>query len=105
MVEISLTFFRLFGQDVAVVSVFSFDFAGTGEREAFLGSGIGLYLWHFVEKILVVCQSPRHWVPTVSVNFILSKPGLRRFREFRERLPCRRPELRGGELSPFWVCP
>lgn len=49
VVKISFTLFRLLCQDVAVVSVFSFEFPCPGEREALLGRGIGLYLWHFVK--------------------------------------------------------
>ena len=51
VVEVSLTFFTLLSQDVAVISVFPFDFPCAGERETLLRRGIGLYLWHFVLKI------------------------------------------------------
>lgn len=50
VVEISLTFFRLFSQDVAMISVFPFDFPCAGERETLLRRGIGLYLWHLIKK-------------------------------------------------------
>lgn len=59
VVEISLTLFRLFRKDVAVISVFPFDFAGAGECETLFRSGISLYFRHFV-KNLVVKNSPRH---------------------------------------------
>ena len=53
MVKISLTFFALLGQDVAVVSVFPLDFPCAGEREALLRSGIGLYFRHCFENLVV----------------------------------------------------
>ena len=71
VVEVALALLRLFGQDVAVVGMLSFDFACSSKGETLLAGGIGLNLWHCCEENLVVCNSPRHWVPTVSVNFIL----------------------------------
>ena len=53
VVEVSLTFFRLFRQDVAVVSVFPFDLAGACEGETLFGGGIGLYFRHFAKNLVV----------------------------------------------------
>lgn len=53
VVEVSLTLFRLFGKDVAVVSVFPFDLAGACEGEALFRSGISLYFRHFVKNLVV----------------------------------------------------
>ena len=48
VVEVSLTLSALLCQNVAVVSVFSFDLSCAGERETLLRRAVGLYLWHFV---------------------------------------------------------
>ena len=48
VVEVSLTLGALLCQNVAVVSVFSFDLSCAGERETLLRRAVGLYLWHFV---------------------------------------------------------
>ena len=44
--EVPLLLRRLFGEDMAMVSVFPLDFSGAGEVEALLGSGICFHLWH-----------------------------------------------------------
>lgn len=68
MVEVAFALLRLLGQDVAVISVFSFHFSGAGEREALLRRGIGLYLRHWL-KNLDCLNLPRHGVPTVSIIY------------------------------------
>jgi hypothetical protein len=45
--QVPLAFLRLFGENMALVSVLSFDFTSSGEREAFLRSRIRLHLWHY----------------------------------------------------------
>jgi hypothetical protein len=35
------------GENVAVVSVMSLDFAGAGQSESLLGGGLGFDFWHF----------------------------------------------------------
>lgn len=73
VVEVSLALSALLCQNVAVVSVFSLDLSCAGECETLLRRAVGLYLWHFVCKFLVVCfylgstlQFCFQGVPTVS---------------------------------------
>lgn len=47
IIQIAFLLRRLFGEDMAMVSVFPLDFSGAGEVEALLGSGICFHLWHF----------------------------------------------------------
>jgi len=51
--EVSLTLFRLLCKDMAVVSMFPFDFAGAGEGKALFRSGISLYFRHFAKNLVV----------------------------------------------------
>ena len=46
MSQISLLLFGLFGENVALVSVFSLDFSRSGKRETLFRTGVGLHLWH-----------------------------------------------------------
>ena len=46
--EVSFTLFALLGQDVTLVSMFSFNLSGAGKGKPFLRSGIRLNFWHFV---------------------------------------------------------
>ncbi len=52
MVEVALLCRFLLGEDVTVVSVLSLDFAGTGEREAFFGSGLSFHLRHYFTVLI-----------------------------------------------------
>ena len=47
VVEVALLCRLLLGEDVAVVSMLAFDFAGAGEGKTLLGSGLGLHSWHY----------------------------------------------------------
>ena len=47
MVEVALLGRFLLGEDVTVVSMLSLDFAGAGEGETLLGSGLGFHCWHY----------------------------------------------------------
>ena len=49
--KVSLTFFGLLGEDVAVVSVLPLDFSRSGKREALFGTGVGLKLCHCFKKL------------------------------------------------------
>lgn len=46
MVQISLTFFGLLGEDVAVVSMLPLDLSRSGKRETLFGTGVGFKLCH-----------------------------------------------------------
>ena len=48
VVKVALLFLGLLCQNVAVVSVMSFNLTRSGERETLFCSGISLYFWHFV---------------------------------------------------------
>jgi hypothetical protein len=39
MIKVSLTFFGLLGEDVAMISVFPLNFSRSGKREALFGTG------------------------------------------------------------------
>ena len=45
--EVALLLFGLFGQDVALESVFTFDFSCSGKGEPLFGTGISFHLGHF----------------------------------------------------------
>jgi hypothetical protein len=47
MSQVPFPFRFLFGKDVAFVSMFPLDFAGTGKSKSFLGSGLCLHFWHY----------------------------------------------------------
>ena len=47
MVEVTLLGRLLLGEDVTVISMLAFDFAGAGEGETLLGSGLGLHCRHY----------------------------------------------------------
>jgi hypothetical protein len=51
MSQITFLLFRLFGQDVAFVSVFTLYFTGSGKSESFFSTGISFYLWHFIKRL------------------------------------------------------
>jgi hypothetical protein len=42
-----LSFGRFLRKDMAFVSVFPFDFAGSCQSEPLLCTGFGFYFWHF----------------------------------------------------------
>lgn len=46
MIKVSLTFFGLLGEDVAMISVFPLNFSRSGKREALFGTGVGFKLCH-----------------------------------------------------------
>ena len=46
VVEVAFALGRFLCQNVAVISVFSFDFACAGERETLFAGTVGLNLWH-----------------------------------------------------------
>ena len=46
VIQVSLLFFCLLCQDVAVVCVMTLYLACTGECESLLSTGISLYFWH-----------------------------------------------------------
>ena len=48
MVKVALLLLGLLGQNVTVVSMTSFDLTCSGKNETLLGTGIGLYFWHFL---------------------------------------------------------
>ena len=54
--QIALLLLGLLRQDVTLVSVFTLNFTRPGKSESFFGTGISLYLWHFV-FCLMVCLS------------------------------------------------
>ena len=45
--EVAFLFFGLFGQDVALVGVFTLDLSGSGEGESFLCTGVCFHFRHF----------------------------------------------------------
>ena len=47
MNQITFLFLCLLCQNVAVVSMMSFDLTSTGEAESLLRTGIRFYFWHF----------------------------------------------------------
>lgn len=51
VIKVSLTFFGLLGEDVAVVSVLPLDFSRSGKRETLFGTGVGLKLCHCFKKL------------------------------------------------------
>ena len=46
--EVSLLLLGLLGQDVTLVSMFSFNLPCSGKGEPFFGTGISFNFWHFV---------------------------------------------------------
>jgi len=48
VVEITLLLLGLLGQNVTVISVFSFNLTRSGKGEPLFGTGISLYFWHFL---------------------------------------------------------
>ena len=51
MSQVAFLLFSLLRQNVTFVSVLTLNFTGSGKREALFGTGISLYLWHFVINI------------------------------------------------------
>lgn len=47
VVEVAFLRGLFLSQDVTVESMLSLDFAGAGEVETLLGSGLGLHFWHY----------------------------------------------------------
>jgi hypothetical protein len=45
--QITFALGTFFSQNVAFVSMFSFDFSCSGKSEPFFGTGIGFHFWHF----------------------------------------------------------
>ena len=45
--QVTFSLFGLFGENVAMVSVMSLDFAGAGQSKSLLGGGLGFNFWHF----------------------------------------------------------
>ena len=50
MVKIAFLLLGLLGENVAVISVSSLDFARSGKREALFGTGVRFKLWHFTKS-------------------------------------------------------
>ena len=48
MSQVAFLLFSLLRQNVTLVSVLTLDFTCSGKRETLFGTGISLYLWHFV---------------------------------------------------------
>ena len=46
--QVSLLLLGLLGQDVTLVSMFSFNLPCSGKGEPFFGTGISFNFWHFV---------------------------------------------------------
>ena len=59
VVQITFTLFAFLRQNVAVVSMFSFDLTGASQCKALLRCAVCLYFWHCCLK-LVVINLPRH---------------------------------------------
>ena len=55
--QVAFLFFSLLRQNVTFVSVLTLDFTRSGKRETLFGTGISLYLWHFVINCLIVNNS------------------------------------------------
>lgn len=49
--EVTLSLLALLGQDVAMISMLSLQFAATRYLEALLGSGLSLHFWHFTNNL------------------------------------------------------
>lgn len=49
--QVLLPLGRLLGEDVAVVSLVTLYFTGSGHLESLLGAGVGFHLWHGAEKL------------------------------------------------------
>jgi hypothetical protein len=47
MCQVPFPFRFLFGKDVTLVSMFSFDLASSGKGEPFLGAGLSFHFWHY----------------------------------------------------------
>ena len=47
VLQVTLLFLLLLGQDVTVISVMTLDLTRSGEHKALLSTGIRLYFWHF----------------------------------------------------------
>jgi len=45
--QVTFPLCTLFGQNMAFVSMFSFNLSCSGKPESFFGAGIGLHFWHF----------------------------------------------------------
>ena len=54
MVKVSLAFLGLLGEDVAVISMLPLDFSCSGKRETLFGTGDGLKLCHFFNKLILL---------------------------------------------------
>ena len=51
VVKISFLLLGLFGENVAVISVFSLDFSRSGKRETLFGTGVGFKLCYFTKDL------------------------------------------------------
>ena len=59
VVEVAFLRGFLLSQDVTMIGMLSFDFAGTGEGEALLGSGFGFHFRHYFtvfKKLIYYCR-------------------------------------------------
>lgn len=65
MRKVTLLLCCLLGQDVAFVSMLSFDLSGAGKLEAFLGSGVGLHFWHY--RRLLICSTVQDSLPVIGL--------------------------------------
>lgn len=66
-IKISFLFSRLFGENVAVISVSSLHFSSPGEHKAFFGCGVGFNFGHcyknLVKQLFLFYWSNHHYHP------------------------------------------
>lgn len=79
VVEVAFAFLGLFGQDVAVIGVFTLNLACAGESEALFGGTVGFHFWHcccFGFSSFTLPRPPGRFCvdrgPTVSKYFVFS---------------------------------
>ena len=91
VVKISLLFLGLLCQDVAVVSMLSFQLTCSGKGEPFFGTGISFYFWHFLLLFDVYNVRQRDTI-TLRASLLLSE--------------CQKssPSIVGILYSPFFSC-
>ena len=73
--EVSFTLFALLGQDVTLVSMFSFNLPCSGKGEPFFGTGISLNFWHFVNlfKKIINNRGPGTYKPDAPFSLVSFK--------------------------------
>jgi hypothetical protein len=54
VIQIAFSLLALLGQNVAMVGMLPFDFAGARQFKTFFGSGLGLHFWHLTILFLTV---------------------------------------------------